>query len=254
MPYRKCQQRVTQNLLYCLVGDVGGTASSELTSLHSQLHDYQDANASSDLIGALLQRGEKLREAMVMSADEDNDVDESGGMGSIIERLVEYMAVALELLKAMFFVLLLLFWLLQKSRIGWQHQLYWGIFYIIFFPLNLAISYPVTMLICYTVVHRNSPPGKLFKAILTSDEPGVDDSVTIESMFLHNNKAVDLVLGEEEMHYLEESPGSSPDSSIVSESGDPLYDDTLLKDLFYTTPVSYDLVLSMFLYCGTWRT
>lgn len=81
----------------------------------------------------------------------------------------------------------------------------------------------------------------MFKAILTSDEPGVDDSVAIESVFLHNNKAVDLVLGGEEMRYLEESPGSSPDSSIVSESGDPLYDETLLKDLFYTTPVSYVL-------------
>lgn len=62
--------------------------------------------------------------------------------------------------------------------------------------------------------------------------------MAIESVFLHNNKAVDLVLGEEEMHYLEESPNSSAESSIVSESGEPLYDETLLKDLFYTTPVS----------------
>lgn len=88
------------------------------------------------------------------------------------------------------------------------------------------------------LLSRNLPPGKLLKAILTSDEPGVDESVVIESVFSHNNKAVDLVMGEGEMHYLEESPHSSPESSIVSESGDPLYDETLLKDLFYTTPVS----------------
>ncbi|KAL9972957.1 hypothetical protein ACROYT_G019358 [Oculina patagonica] len=150
------------------IGEIGGTARSQLTTLNSPRHYYQGANGSSDLIGALLQRGEKLREAMVMSADEDNDVDEPGGMGSVME--------------------------------------------------------------------RNSPPGKLFKAILTSDEPGVDDSVAIESVFLHNNKAVDLVLGEEKMHYLEESSDTSAESSIVSESGDPLYDETLLKDLFYTTP------------------
>ena len=92
---------------------------------------------------------------------------------------------------------------------------------------------------------RNSPPGKLFKAILTSDETkygldksGADEDAAIQSVFLHNNKAVDLLLGEEEKHYLEESPDSSPESSICSEPGDPLYDDTLLKDLFYTTPVS----------------
>ena len=95
-----------------------------------------------------------------------------------------------------------------------------------------------------SIPHRNTPPGKLFKAILTSSEtdhrPGVsgmDESAVIESVFLQNNKAVDLVLGEEHMHYLEESPLSSPDSRIVSEPGDPLYDESLLKDLFYTTPV-----------------
>lgn len=95
------------------------------------------------------------------------------------------------------------------------------------------------------VLCRNTPPGKLFKAILTSDEPGLDESAVIESVFLHNNKAVDLVLGEEEMHYLEESPDSSPESSIVSEPGDPLHDDTLLKDLFYTTPVSQTFQLNL---------
>ena len=94
------------------------------------------------------------------------------------------------------------------------------------------------MLIQFVLLGRNSPPGKLLEAILTSDEHGVNESVVIESVFSHNNKAVDLVLGEDEMHYLEESPHSSPKSSIASESGDPLYDETLLKDLFYTTLVS----------------
>ena len=95
-------------------------------------------------------------------------------------------------------------------------------------------------------IFRNAPSGKLLKEILTSTEikhglvksGGEEDSV-IESVFLHNNKAVDLLLGEDEKLYLDESLNSSPDSSIVSEPGDPLHDDTLLKDLFYTTPVSY---------------
>ena len=107
----------------------------------------------------------------------------------------------------------------------------------------------------FCILSANSPPGKLFKAILTSSETDckpevsvVDDSAVIESVFLHNNKAVDLLLGEEHMHYLEESPVSSPESSVVSEPGDPLYDETLLKDLFYTTPVcramlSYNTIL-----------
>lgn len=83
------QCHLTQNVIHCL-GEVGGTARSELTSLHSPLHSCRGAIASSDLIGALLQRGEKLREAMVMSADEDNLVDETGGMGSVMERSVAY--------------------------------------------------------------------------------------------------------------------------------------------------------------------
>lgn len=138
--------RVTRTLLYCLEGDVGGTTRSDLTSLHSQLHGYQDANASSDLIGALLQRGEKLREAMVMSADEDNDVDEPGRMGSIIERLVENMAIALELLKTMFFVVLeLLAAIIKQNWLATPVLLGYIIYFI--FPINLAISYWVTMLI-----------------------------------------------------------------------------------------------------------
>lgn len=47
-----------------------------------------DTSVSSDLIGALLQRGEKLREAMVMSADEDNDLDDSARLPSVMERSV----------------------------------------------------------------------------------------------------------------------------------------------------------------------
>ena len=92
---------------------------------------------------------------------------------------------------------------------------------------------------------RNSPPGKLFKAILTGspdtdNRPAVasgDDSSLIESVFLHNNKAVDLVLCEENIHYMMQSPESTPESSVVSELGDPLHDESLLTDLFYTTPV-----------------
>lgn len=59
----------------------------------------------------------------------------------------------------------------------------------------------------------------------------------IESVFLHNDKAVDLVLGEEDPHFMMNSSDSSPESSVVSEAGEPLYDESLLKDLFYTTPV-----------------
>ena len=43
---------------------------------------------SSDLIGALLKRGEKLREAMVTTADEDNELDEPGVLGTFVERSV----------------------------------------------------------------------------------------------------------------------------------------------------------------------
>lgn len=62
----------------------------------------------------------------------------------------------------------------------------------------------------------------------------------IESVFLHNDKAVDLVLGEEDPHFMmNSSDSSSPESSVVSDAGDPLFDESLLKDLFYTTPVGF---------------
>lgn len=101
----------------------------------------------------------------------------------------------------------------------------------------MFLSQPLCWFILF-FLGRNSPPGKLLKAILTSDEHGVDESGVIDSLFSHNNKVVDLVLGEKEMHYLEESPHSSPENSRASESGDPPYDETLLKDLFYSTVVS----------------
>lgn len=64
-------------------------------------------------------------------------------------------------------------------------------------------------------------------------------------MFLHNDKAVDLVLGEEDPHFmLNSGSDSSPESSVVSEAGEPLYDESLLKDLFYTTPVGFKNVYS----------
>lgn len=43
---------------------------------------------SSDLIGALLKRGEKLREAMVTTADGDNELVEPGVLGTFVERSV----------------------------------------------------------------------------------------------------------------------------------------------------------------------
>lgn len=43
---------------------------------------------SSDLIGALLKRGEKLREAMVTTADEDNELDQPEVLGAFVERSV----------------------------------------------------------------------------------------------------------------------------------------------------------------------
>ena len=43
---------------------------------------------SFDLIGALLKRGEKLREAMVTTADEDNELDQPGVLGTFVERSV----------------------------------------------------------------------------------------------------------------------------------------------------------------------
>ena len=66
--------------------DVRGTTRSDI-SASSVLQSHR--SVSSDLIGALLQRGEKLREAMVMSADEDNDMDDTAGLGSGVKRSVD---------------------------------------------------------------------------------------------------------------------------------------------------------------------
>ena len=111
----------------------------------------------------------------------------------------------------------------------------------------LTTWYPIYCLIILSFYSfSTTPPGKLFKAILTSNEsdikpdsPGEDESALIESVFLHNDKAVDLVLGEEDPHFMMKSSDSSPESSVVSEAGEPLYDESLLKDLFYTTPVGF---------------
>lgn len=64
--------------------------------MRSPHHGYRAANVSSDLIGALLHCGEKLREAMVMSADEDNDMEEPEGMRTIMKGSVHNMAVSFE--------------------------------------------------------------------------------------------------------------------------------------------------------------
>ena len=100
-------------------------------------------------------------------------------------------------------------------------------------------------ILLFLMLCRNTHPGKLFEAILTSsdvdskaDVPDLAENSLIESVFLHNKKALDLVLGEEHVHYLEESSFSSPDGSVASEPGDPLYNESLLKDLFYKTTVS----------------
>ena len=69
-------------------------ARSELTSVSSPHHEYRTVNISSDLIGALLHRGEKLREAMVMSADEDNNMEEPEGMHTLMKGSVNNMAVS----------------------------------------------------------------------------------------------------------------------------------------------------------------
>ena len=81
-------------LMHCL-GDDEGIARSELTSVSSPHYEYRAVNTSSDLIGALLHRGEKLREAMVMSADEDNNMEQPEGMHTFIKGLVNNMAVKL---------------------------------------------------------------------------------------------------------------------------------------------------------------
>ena len=81
--------------MHC-VGVDEGIARSELTSVSSPCHEYRAATVSSDLIGALLHRGEKLREAMVMSADEDNNMEEPEGMHTITKGSVNNMAISIE--------------------------------------------------------------------------------------------------------------------------------------------------------------
>ena len=70
------------------IGYKGRTSRSDLHTSGSLLQAKMDTSVSSDLIGALLQRGEKLREAMVVSADEDNDLDDPTGLASVVERSV----------------------------------------------------------------------------------------------------------------------------------------------------------------------
>ena len=70
------------SLVFYLADDNGVTSPRPLLS------PSRDSKVSSDLIGALLQRGEKLRDAMVLSADEDNDPDDSTALASVMERSV----------------------------------------------------------------------------------------------------------------------------------------------------------------------
>ena len=69
-------------MVFYLADDKGVTSPRPLLSPSG------GSKVSSDLIGALLQRGEKLRDAMVLSADEDNDPDDSTALASVIERSV----------------------------------------------------------------------------------------------------------------------------------------------------------------------
>ena len=69
-------------MVFCLADDKGVTSQRPLLS------HIGDSKVSSDLIGALLQRGEKLRDAMVLSADEDNDPDDSTALASVVEKSV----------------------------------------------------------------------------------------------------------------------------------------------------------------------
>ena len=78
-----------KQIIFMYLDDTGSIPKSKLLSASSLLHTHRGAGESHDLIGALLQRGEKLREAMVMSADEENDLDEPGGLGSVVERSVD---------------------------------------------------------------------------------------------------------------------------------------------------------------------
>jgi len=75
-------------------GEGEDIARSELTSVSSPHQEHRAVNISSDLIGALLHRGEKLREAMVMSADEDNNMEQPEEMHTSIKGSVNNMAVS----------------------------------------------------------------------------------------------------------------------------------------------------------------
>ena len=64
-----------------------------------------------------------------------------------------------------------------------------------------------------------------------------DESTLDDPLPQLEGKAVDLLLGEE-ISYIDRLSLSSPDDSVDSEPDDPLHDESLLKDLFYTTRVS----------------
>lgn len=86
-------------MTHCLDEDEG-LARSELTSVRSPHREYRAVNISSDLIGALLHRGEKLREAMVMSADEDDSMEEAEGMCTLRKGSVNKVTIRLHFLNS----------------------------------------------------------------------------------------------------------------------------------------------------------
>lgn len=83
---------MNRSFFYCIKINIGyseRTSASESPSVSSQEQVHgPHTRVSSDLIGALLKRGEKLREAMVTTADEDNELDEPGVLGAFVERSV----------------------------------------------------------------------------------------------------------------------------------------------------------------------
>ena len=100
--------------------------------------------------------------------------------------------------------------------------------------------------LCF-VSHSHVPSGGLLREILSEDNrrkrltypEDNKDSTLDDALPEIERKAVDLLLGEE-LSYVDRLPLSSSDDSTVSEPDDPLHDDSLLKDLFYTTRVSDD--------------
>ena len=88
-------------------------------------------------------------------------------------------------------------------------------------------------------------PGDLLREILNKDRrrkrlkyPKDQNDTTVDDTNSDiERKTIELLL-EDKLSYTDKLPVSSSDDSFVSEPDDPLHDDSLLKDLLYTTRVS----------------